>query len=115
MREWVTSAKNFANIYADLCWVHIISPEVGRCLLHELIETVPGNKITAFGGDEVAVEMALWDIVGKKLNTPIYNLLRGKCRDSVRTYLHIQPRTEVEPGLAHGMEKGETSIRTVLR
>jgi len=58
VHEWVTLAKNFTNVYADLCWVHIISPEVGRRLLHELIETVPGNKIMAFGGDEMTVEMA---------------------------------------------------------
>jgi uncharacterized protein len=56
--EWVSLAKNFANVYADLCWVHIISPEIGRRLLHELIETVPGNKIMAFGGDAVTVEIA---------------------------------------------------------
>jgi len=58
IHEWATLAKNFANVYADLCWVYIISPEIGRRLLHELIETVPGNKIMAFGGDEVTVEMA---------------------------------------------------------
>jgi len=58
IHEWATLAKNFANVYADLCWVYIISPEIGRCLLHELIETVPGNKIMAFGGDEATVEMA---------------------------------------------------------
>jgi len=58
MHEWVSMAKNFANVYADLCWVHIISPEIGRRLLHELIETVPGNKIMAFGGDAVTVEIA---------------------------------------------------------
>ncbi len=58
IHEWVTLAKTFANVYADLCWVHIISPEIGRCLLHELIETVPGNKIMAFGGDSITVEIA---------------------------------------------------------
>jgi len=58
VHEWVTLAKNFANVYADLCWVHIISPEIGRRLLHELIETVPGNKIMAYGGDSITVEMA---------------------------------------------------------
>jgi hypothetical protein len=31
---------------------------MGRRLLHELIETVPGNKILAFGGDSITVEMA---------------------------------------------------------
>ncbi len=58
VHEWVTLAKNFPNVYADLCWVHIISPELGRRLLHELIETVPGNKIMAFGGDGVIPEIA---------------------------------------------------------
>ena len=58
IHEWATLAKNFANVYADLCWVHIISPEIGRRLLHELIETVPGNKIMAYGGDAITVEMA---------------------------------------------------------
>lgn len=58
IHEWATLAKNFANVYADMAWVHIISPEIGRQQLHELIETVPGNKIMAFGGDAITVEMA---------------------------------------------------------
>jgi len=56
--EFATLAKLFPNVYPDLCWVHLISPEIGRRQLHELIETVPGNKILAFGGDAVAVEIA---------------------------------------------------------
>ncbi len=32
------------------------------------------------------IEMALWDIIGKKLNTPVYNLLGGRCRDRIRVY-----------------------------
>lgn len=32
------------------------------------------------------IEQALWDIVGKKLNTPVYNLLGGPCRDRIRVY-----------------------------
>lgn len=58
IHEWASLAKNFANVYADLTWLEIISPEISRQLLHELIETVPGNKILAFGGDSVIVEMA---------------------------------------------------------
>ena len=58
IHEWASLVKNFANVYADLTWLEIISPEVSRQLLHELIETVPGNKIMAFGGDSVTVEMA---------------------------------------------------------
>jgi galactonate dehydratase len=32
------------------------------------------------------LEQALWDIVGKYLNTPIYNLLGGPCRERIRVY-----------------------------
>lgn len=32
------------------------------------------------------IEMALWDIVGKKLKTPVYNLLGGRCRDKIPVY-----------------------------
>lgn len=58
VHEWATLAKNFANVTADITWLPIISPEMARRLLHELIETVPGNKIMAFGGDSMTVEMA---------------------------------------------------------
>ena len=32
---------------------------------------------------KAGIEMALWDIIGKALNTPVYNLLGGKVRDRV--------------------------------
>ncbi|WP_421853581.1 galactonate dehydratase [Oricola sp.] len=36
-----------------------------------------------------AIDIALWDIKGKALGVPVYELLGGKVRDKVDTYCHI--------------------------
>ena len=56
--ELATIAKNLPNVYPDLCWLHIISPREAKRALHELIETVPANKILGYGGDFFHVEGA---------------------------------------------------------
>lgn len=33
-----------------------------------------------------SIETALWDIVGKSLGTPVYNLLGGPCRNRIKVY-----------------------------
>ena len=37
-----------------------------------------------------AIEMACWDVVGKDLNRPVYDLLGGPVRESIRTYTYIR-------------------------
>ena len=36
-----------------------------------------------------AIEMACWDIIGKAVNQPIYNLLGGKFHDRLRAYAYL--------------------------
>ena len=43
--------------------------------------------IGAFSG----LEIACWDILGKSLNQPIYNLLGGKIRNQLRSYTYLYP------------------------
>jgi predicted TIM-barrel fold metal-dependent hydrolase len=54
--EFAAIGKEFPNVWLDLCWLWIISPKAGRELLHLLIETIPVNKICAFGGDYKFIE-----------------------------------------------------------
>ena len=54
--ELASMAKGFRNVYLDMSWLYVISPSYAERYLHEWIETVPSNKIVAFGGDYHNVE-----------------------------------------------------------
>ncbi len=39
-----------------------------------------------------AVEMACWDIIGKELNKPVYELLGGQVHEKLRSYTYLYPK-----------------------
>jgi 2-dehydro-3-deoxyphosphogalactonate aldolase len=45
------------------------------------------------------VEMACWDIIGKELNKPIYELLGGQVHEKIRSYTYLYPEKPGDQGV----------------
>jgi uncharacterized protein len=56
-------AKNFRNVHIDMNWTYAISPAYAARYLDEWLETVPANKIMAFGGDQRMPEMTYGSLI----------------------------------------------------
>jgi len=60
-----------------------------------------------------AIDIALWDIKGKRLGVPIYDLMGGKTRDTVRCYQHVGGDTleALAADAKKAVNEGFTAIR----
>jgi galactonate dehydratase len=60
------------------------------------------------------IEQAMWDILGKSLGVPVYQLLGGACRDRIRMYAHVQGITPEETAAAAKarVAEGFTALKT---
>lgn len=60
-----------------------------------------------------AIDIALWDVKGKRLDVPVYDLMGGKTRDKVRCYMHVDGDTaeELAADAAAAVKSGFTAVR----
>jgi galactonate dehydratase len=60
-----------------------------------------------------ALDIALWDIAGKYLDSPVYQLLGGRCRNQIRLYTHVDGEDvdTLASGARLAVEDGFTAVR----
>ena len=64
-----------------------------------------------------AFEVACWDIIGKALNQPIYNLLGGTFNEKLRSYTYLyewrpgDPPEEAGPAVSEQVKKGFNAVK----
>jgi galactonate dehydratase len=79
-------------------------------LWQKMLVAMMGHGMTGVvgGGAMSGIDMALWDIKGKALDTPVWNLLGGKLRDRIRIYSHAST-----PEVALDLKRrGITAVKT---
>ena len=62
------------------------------------------------------IEQAMWDIKGKALGVPVYEMLGGKVRDKIRVYTHVGG-SDADAYAASGksaLDRGFTAVKTGL-
>lgn len=60
-----------------------------------------------------AIDIALWDILGKSVGLPVYQLLGGKCREKVKVFTNVSGNTPEQraESAKKSVEEGFTTLR----
>ncbi len=83
------------KMIADVCERHVIGfdpfkiERLWRIIFSSGYSQRPDLSIMAIIS---AVEMACWDIIGKELNKPVYELLGGQIHEKLRSYTYLYPK-----------------------
>ena len=77
-------AKQYENVYLDLAWAHLMSPEIVARSLRSWVDMIPMHKILGFGGDYCVVEKVYGQLVLAKQN--IGSALAAKMDDGALSF-----------------------------
>src|SRR5579883_400179 len=61
------------------------------------------------------LEMCLWDILGKSLGVPVWQLLGGSVRDKIRVYAHLRAKSGSPEDMAAGAKEMVAQGFTALK
>jgi 2-dehydro-3-deoxyphosphogalactonate aldolase len=84
-----------ARMIEDVCARHVVGADPFK--IERLWREVYGRGYTqrpdvSLVGVLSGIEMACWDIIGKELNKPVYELLGGQVHDKLRSYSYLYPK-----------------------
>ncbi len=84
-----------ARMIEDVCERHVIGADPFN--IERLWRNVYGSGYTlrpdvSLGGVLSGIEMACWDIIGKEVGKPVYELLGGRVHDKLRSYTYLYPQ-----------------------
>ena len=85
------------HMIGDVCERYVIGADPFK--IEKLWRLVYGSGFTlrpdiSIMGILSAIEMACWDIIGKELNKPIYELLGGQVHEKLRAYSYLYPESQ---------------------
>ncbi|MBT7260410.1 MAG: mandelate racemase/muconate lactonizing enzyme family protein [Desulfobacula sp.] len=89
--------KVVEHMIGDVCDRYVIGADPFK--IEKLWRLVYGRGFTlrpdiSIMGILSAIEMACWDIIGKELNKPIYDLLGGQVHEKLRAYSYLYPEKQ---------------------
>ena len=81
-----------------------------EAIVQQLQVAMMGHGMTGVvgAGAITGIEMALWDIKGKALDTPVWNLLGGKVHDTLRLYTHAHTPEQCQRHMDRGFDAFKT-------
>ncbi len=87
--------QTVAAMIEDVCERHVIGSDPFR--IEQLWRRVYGSGYSlrpdiSLMGVLSGIEIALWDIIGKEVGKPVYDLLGGKVHERLRSYTYLYPK-----------------------